>query len=352
MDRLKLLDAGLQAFDVNLPDVVAPLCVATRYRASTCRRCLDVCPGKAIATQPWLEIDPGRCTSCGACAVACRTGALTFGAQAGLLRERLRLAANGGAARVRVACRRTALGESEADQRSHAVLAVRCLGGVSAGDLVAAAALGFRTVELVDGGCNACPDGLAGAAADGVVDAARDALEAVGTSLLLTRIVDAVDGERPWPIDKAIGGDATLSRRGLFAYVAHGLRRTAAGAATPEKPSIQDLHAQAPPPAARTRLLVDLTALAARAQVADASLPTTLPFARVNASAACDGCGLCLRYCPHDALAPAVGRVACDQGRCSGCGLCAESCPREALTLAGGTVPAGLATTTTPALRT
>ena len=77
MDRLKLLDAGLRAFDARLPDVVPPLCVVTRYRASSCRRCLDVCPGEAIQVSPWLQVEPDHCSSCGACAAVCPTGAST-----------------------------------------------------------------------------------------------------------------------------------------------------------------------------------------------------------------------------------------------------------------------------------
>ena len=105
MDRLKLLDAGLRAFDARLPDVVPPLCVVTRYRASSCRRCLDVCPADAIAP---VAVAAGRARplqSCGACAAVCPTGALDFGTRAAALRERFAAAAGCGDRRITLACR-------------------------------------------------------------------------------------------------------------------------------------------------------------------------------------------------------------------------------------------------------
>ena len=55
--------------------------------------------------------------------------------------------------------------------------------------------------------------------------------------------------------------------------------------------------------------------------------------------AACDGCGLCVRYCPHGSLALAEGRLAVDRGSCSGCGLCAEVCPPAALAVGPASLP-------------
>ena len=44
-----------------------------------CRDCADACPTGAIALEPKLAIDLGRCLFCGDCASACPTGAITYG---------------------------------------------------------------------------------------------------------------------------------------------------------------------------------------------------------------------------------------------------------------------------------
>ncbi len=335
MDRLKLLDAGLRAFDTRLPDVVPPLCVRTRYRASACRRCLDVCPADAIAATPWLEVDPQRCTSCGACGAACKTGALAFDARSAALRDRMHEAAAAGASVLRLVCRRAEAAEAADRDDAIATLAVRCLGGLGAGDLVAAAAFGLSAIVLVDGDCRGCTDDAAGAAVDRNAEAARETVAGFSAAIEISRDTSASRGEpEPAPKTHRVSDSATVSRRGLFTFAARGLRRTAADGAAPAKRSAAVLHRQAPPARMRARLLDDLATLAARSGAAPASLPAALPLAHVIVAASCDGCGLCVRYCPHAALTSSrEGRVDADDALCTGCELCVETCPREALAL-------------------
>ncbi|GAB4255552.1 MAG: 4Fe-4S binding protein [Deferrisomatales bacterium] len=47
----------------------------------------------------------------------------------------------------------------------------------------------------------------------------------------------------------------------------------------------------------------------------------------------CNGCGLCARRCPMEAVAVADGAARLDPTRCIGCGLCASRCPTGALQL-------------------
>jgi MinD superfamily P-loop ATPase len=71
---------------------------------------------------------------------------------------------------------------------------------------------------------------------------------------------------------------------------------------------------------------------------------------------ACDGCGRCVRACPHNALKVGSGYIYVDWERCDGCGLCAGACDREAIAVrdegSGGLPPrtlAASATSTEPA---
>ena len=347
MDRLKLLDAGLRAFDTTLPVVAPPLCVVTRYRGSSCRLCLDVCPTAAITTAEWLAVEPERCTSCGACAAVCKTGALAFAERHAALRERLRGPAAEGVRSVCLACRQ--VGDDsvpDADTTAGSAPATRvvvpCLGGLATADLIAAAALGFVTVELLSGDCPACVGAAAGAAAEATLAVAAETLDALEVHVAWSRrsVPGPVPAAAPAMTAAAAAAPESpaMSRAGLFSYLAQGLRRAAAEGLASDKRGVAELHRQAPPPAARGRLLRDLALLRSEGSPSPI-LPPELPLSEVTVGAACDGCGLCVRYCPHGSLSLEEGRLVVDPEMCSGCGLCAEVCPPAALVVEPASLP-------------
>jgi formate hydrogenlyase subunit 6/NADH:ubiquinone oxidoreductase subunit I len=54
----------------------------------------------------------------------------------------------------------------------------------------------------------------------------------------------------------------------------------------------------------------------------------------------CTACGLCVEYCPTQAVAMIEQRpVITKPRRCSYCGLCEESCPEDAISLTFEIVP-------------
>ena len=204
MDRLRLVDAGLRAFDTHLPDVTPPLCVATRYRSSSCRSCLDVCPAGAIVTSPWLDVDTEKCSSCGACVSVCRTGALAWELQSNTLRTAVQPPGAAATSTVVLACRRADPGVV-----TDATWVMSCLGGVSAADLLAAA-LRTERIELVSGDCPECPDAAAEAALDLAVATAE------GTVAALGQRVDVARTRMPGTASAAETTASTVSRRGAL----------------------------------------------------------------------------------------------------------------------------------------
>ena len=305
------------------------LCLATRYRSSSCRRCLDVCPAAALVTSPWLELDPDTCVSCGACAAVCPTGAVGRTVASAALRAEFQArAADESSTAVIVCCR------AEAAPLEGAPFVLPCLGALATGDLLGAAALGIKRLRLVGGDCAQCPEAVAGAALEQALSAARETLTALQQTLRVER------ESLPGCADRAAPTPPAVSRRGLFGYVAHGLSRSVAAGAAPRAPerSISALHKQTPAPAAHRRLLRDLAALQARGRGGAVPLPAAVPLAGVTVSPECDVCGLCLRYCPHGALALEGASVAAHAERCTACGLCAEVCPRSALRLEPATL--------------
>jgi len=322
MDRLKLLDAGLRAFDTLLPDVTPSLCVSTRYRSSSCRSCLDVCPAEALVTSPWLELDADRCRSCGACTAVCRTGALSWEFPRQALRAHYKSQAPDGPSPVTLACR-----EADPALAEGAACVMPCLGGLSAGDLLAAAARGIERIDLVSGECGECPDATAEAVLNLATAAAGETMTALGQPLVVTRTRLPGQGTR------GAATAPTVSRRGLFRFLARGLGQAAAGGVAPRDPerSISALHKQVAPPGTHQRLILDLAVLQSRNSGGAVTLPASLPLAGVVATSECDACGLCQNYCPHGALSVADSSVVADPSRCTACGLCVEVCPRSAL---------------------
>ncbi len=217
MDRLKLLDASLRAFDTRLPDVIPSLCLATRYRSSSCRSCLDVCPAEALVTSPWLELDADTCRSCGACAAVCRTGALDYDFRSSALRTEYEARTTTDSHAAALACLHVDPAEVEGE-----TCVVPCLGGLSAADLIAAAALGVEQIHLVSGDCRECPDATAETALDLAVSVAGETMTALNQPLVIERT--RLRGHEPG----AAATSPTVSRRGLLRYVVRGLERAVA----------------------------------------------------------------------------------------------------------------------------
>ncbi len=55
-------------------------------------------------------------------------------------------------------------------------------------------------------------------------------------------------------------------------------------------------------------------------------------------AARCNGCGLCVRVCPHAVFTMVEKRAAlADRGACIECGACARNCEPEAISVRTGT---------------
>ena len=54
---------------------------------------------------------------------------------------------------------------------------------------------------------------------------------------------------------------------------------------------------------------------------------------RVNEDV-CNGCGICVTFCPDSSIAVHSGKAVVDMQYCKGCGICAEECNRDAISMA------------------
>lgn len=65
-----------------------------------------------------------------------------------------------------------------------------------------------------------------------------------------------------------------------------------------------------------------------------------VPTIREPACAAGQGCRVCAKICPHEALRPSNdGRMVLNKAPCTGCGACVSVCPREAFDFPGASLP-------------
>ena len=222
---------------------------------------------------------------------------------------------------VVLACRRADPGVV-----TDATWVMSCLGGLSAADLLAAA-LRTERIELVSGDCPECPDAAAEAALDLAVATAE------GTVAALGQRVDVARTRMPGNASAAEATAATVSRRGLFRFLARGLGQAAAGRCRAQGSAALDQRvaptSRSPkyPSAAHPRSAGASRARRWLGRDAAARLAAGQPRGDIRVRLG----GLCLSYCPHGALDIAGDAVTWAAANCTGCGLCVEVCPRSAL---------------------
>lgn len=273
-----------------------------RARAG-CRRCVEGCPGGALAVAgARLRLDRSRCEGCGCCVTTCPADALTLpGASAAEVLAEVRgvLAVPGGPGVALFHC------ATERPPLPPAAFAVPvpCAAMLSVRWLLAPLAEGAAGVLVWEppGGC----PGDAPARVRAAVALARSVLSGLG-----------LEPERVAAVASPPAGQAAAERLTALARLAPG----DAEGPIPELPEI-------------LRRLAMLARSPVR-RLAGEMLPFGTPAVEV---ARCSLCGVCAGVCPTGALAyeedGREARLTVVVGRCDACRACEPACPEGALTV-------------------
>lgn len=330
LDQLVSILAGLESRAIR---VYPQQCTRLRHRRSRCNLCAATCPTQAIAWRAAsLEVEPGKCTGCGLCAAVCPTGALEAQEPAnGELVTRVQELAKE-RDWVAFACPRYLEGRPAEGGR---YLRVSCLGRLDESVLVAAVAVGMRSVWLADGACRDCTQPQGRAAAAQAVQRANALLAALGRNDTVRLVPELPAALR----SAAVTAAGSVSRRELFSLMTRQTARKAAVAvgslldgqgaqAEDVAPKKGELPKRLP---AKRRLL--LSALKRLGPPAAGATAETGLWARVSLKDNCTGCTMCAFFCPTDALTKTPAGLSFRVSECLNCRLCEEICHWQALAL-------------------
>ncbi len=298
-------------------------CLSIRFPDYACGSCQEACPTGAIALADGVPGLVDECIGCGRCAAVCPTAAITadgFAAPA---------SPDPAATEVCIDCWRVPFDASPAG-----TLRVPCLGGLSAGWLIALAErAGDRPIHLLDrGGCADCRAGATMTEWVAAVTEARIRLHQAGQPLDALPVISHLPApQRLAPSIPAADAEIRMGRRTFFRNLLGSMSRSAE--ALTESGNGEGEAVVLREPAAPLDRLRAVTALAAIARRHGRELPgEILPQIRLGE---CSGHGICARICPTQALqreeAADTAELRFFAARCIACGQCARLCPDGAI---------------------
>lgn len=331
-DMIELADA-IRISPIDIDDIK---CVAVRNRNSNCRRCVDACIEEAITVSSnEISIDPSLCVNCGACIDVCPTAALSAAnptereTLAGVLRT-----SKNADGHITIACARKAA-RREGDTEKY--VSIPCLGHVTEHLLTllateAEAEAGVpdgpahepRSLTLVDGNCATCKYGAASPSIDDTCDDTQRILRAAGSDFKVVRT-----SEFPgYAIDTDETAKRGKSRRGLARQTGSYIKTIAGNVATKTIEDTLGMGDKGEPTKLRDRLKAGK----------NGKIPTFQPTSNYQIIECME------KLLERDLTEPdgqtisddfvdsrKFGSVRIDPEKCSGCGMCVLFCPTEAL---------------------
>lgn len=286
--------------------VDASRCLKMRFSESSCRRCVDICPHKAVSLNGLLAVNPNHCSGCLLCTAVCPAGALE---QSSDFSNSLLLLAR--VSEPVLGCFRTR-------ERSNATLA--CLGGLSEEHLLTLCHSLTGTLTLNLTACSDCPNST-------MAHHLRQRIEVLSEAGLLEGGCNIITAESAQDINYR---DESVDRRSFFRSFRTSLFQSAVIMST----SGERNERHTPYGEKRKPKRLELVNIIKERSSRDRHKIIQDHFdCQISCAETCDACQGCVAICPTGALQtenPDYQPVF-DNSLCTGCGLCVEFCLENAL---------------------
>jgi ferredoxin len=309
----------------------AGFCQRVRFRKSSCLKCQEICPDKAISLNPGPTIKNG-CTNCGLCQNICPTEAFRHELhtdqyllnQARALLGKDRHQPPGEKKRLLIHCRR-------AQNRNTNSLLVPCLGRITATIILGAALSGFDETVLTKGICSRCRYGQGEKLLADSIAVSRVLLDWSGMGRFEMRIKQ-----------KEKEKEAALGRREIFSIISSKVKNRAVSFAYHREKAIrEELAASHGSKASRRRLpqrelLCELLEQNRPHEEMILEYNPELPWGKIKIEQRkCSACGICTALCPTKAISKKIENdcllLYFNSALCTNCSVCRAACPEQAL---------------------
>jgi ferredoxin len=309
----------------------ADLCQRVRYRKSSCQRCLEICPEKAITLNPGPTLN-NSCTQCGLCQNACPTEVFQheIGSDAALLNQAKKYLDQNRPSfpqekkMLWVHCH-------QAENQNEHGLALMCLGRITANIILGTALFGFDKIVLTKGICSQCRFHQGEKLLARAIMASRILLEGAGLGQFAIRIME-----------KKKRKEVLLSRRDIFSKLSNKVKNKAVNFAHHREKTIRKKLSAHPEskagkrPSPHRELLWKLTKQEGFDQAMRLKYNPEFPWGKIKIKAKkCAACGICVALCPTGAISKKLENKRrlfyFNSSLCNNCNLCKEACPQNAI---------------------
>jgi len=307
------------------------LCQKIRFRKSTCRRCVEICPETAISLDPGPQISD-LCSGCDLCVRACPTEVFESELYPdGYLLDRVRTLLDshectGNGRKLSIYCQR-------AERPSTGAIGVPCLGIVGENALFGAALAGFEEVVLIRGSCESCHLRPAEKLFRSSIRRARALATGTGLGEVSFSTVER-EKERYTPVGRREMLEGITNRLQTSARTITSEEWTSIQERVPTGPGLNrnDGAGGSPGRTLLRRLLRGGRWEGARPVPYDRDLS----WARIRVDQdRCTACGTCAAVCPtgaiHIAREGESHILSFKPSACTNCSLCRDACSEEAI---------------------